>query len=33
MNTKPETQNNTFKGASELHNDCISKFKMIRAEN
>ena len=30
---KPETQNTTFKGASKLHNDCISRFKMIRAEN
>ena len=33
MNAKPETQNTTFKGASKLHNDCISRFKMIRAEN
>ena len=33
MNSKPETQNTTFKGASKLHNNCISRFKMIRAEN
>ena len=33
MNAKPETQNTTFMGASKLHNDCISRFKMIRAEN
>ena len=33
MNAKPEIQNTTFKGASKLHNDCISRFKMIRAEN
>ena len=33
MNAKPETQNTTFKGASKLHNNCISKFKMIRAES
>ena len=33
MNAKPETQNTTFMGASKLHNYCISRFKMIRAEN
>ena len=33
MNAKPETQNTIFKEASKLHNDCISRFKMIRAEN
>ena len=33
MNSKPETQNTTFKGASKLHNNCISRFKMIRADN
>ena len=33
MNAKPETQNATFTGASKLHNDCISRFKIIRAEN
>ena len=33
MNAKPETENITFKGVSKLHNDCISRFKMIRAEN
>ena len=33
MNAKPETQNTTFMGASKLHNDCISRFKIIRAEN
>ena len=33
MNAKPETQNITLKGASYLHNDCISGFKIIRAEN
>ena len=33
MNAKPETQNNTFKEASNSHNDCISRFKIIRAEN
>ena len=33
MNSKPETLNTTFKGASKLHNNCISRFKMIRAEN
>ena len=33
MNAKPETQNTTFKGASKLHKDCISRFKMIREEN
>ena len=33
MNTKPETQNTTFKGASKLHKDCISRFKMIIVEN
>ena len=33
MNAKPETQNITLKGASYLHNDYISGFKMIRAEN
>ena len=33
MNAKPETQNTTFKGASKLHNNCISRFKMIRAES
>ena len=33
MNTKPETQKITFKGAYQLHNDCISRFKMIRADN
>ena len=33
MNSKPETQNTTFKGASKLHNNCISRFKMIWAEN
>ena len=33
MNAKPETQNTTFKVASKLHNDCIFRFKMIRAEN
>ena len=39
MNAKPETQNSTLKGAfttlkwgSKLHNDCISRFKMIRAD-
>ena len=33
MNAKPETQNITLKGAFYLHNDCISGFKIIRAEN
>ena len=33
MNAKPETQNTTFTGASKLHNDCISRIKMIRADN
>ena len=33
VTAKPETQNTTFMGASKLHNDCISRFKMIRAEN
>ena len=33
MNVKPETQNTTVMGASKLHNDCISRFKEIRAEN
>ena len=33
MNAKPETQNTTFMGASKLHNNCISRFKIIRAEN
>ena len=33
MNTITEIQNATRKGASTLHNDCISRFKMIRAEN
>ena len=33
MNAKPETQNTTFKGASKLHNNCISRFKIIRAES
>ena len=33
MNSKPETQNTTFKGAPKLHNNCISRFKMIWAEN
>ena len=33
MNAKPETKNTTLKGVSKLHNDCISRFKMIRAEN
>ena len=33
MNAKPETQNTTFMGASKLHNDCIPRFKIIRAEN
>ena len=33
MNAKPETQKTTFKVASKLHNDCIFRFKMIRAEN
>ena len=31
MNTKPETQNTTFMGASKLHNDCICRFKMTSA--
>ena len=33
MKAKPETQNTTFMGASKLHSDCISRFKMIRADN
>ena len=33
MNAKSETQNTTFKGASKLHDNCISRFKMIRTEN
>ena len=33
MNTKPETENTTLKGASKSHNDCISRFKMIKADN
>ena len=33
MNAKSETQNTTFKRASKLHNDCISRFKMVIAEN
>ena len=33
MNAKSETQNTTLKGVSKLHNDCISRFQMIRAEN
>ena len=33
MNAKPETQITTFKRASKLHNDCISRFKMIKGEN
>ena len=33
MNLKPETQKTTYKEASQLHNDCISRFTMIRAEN
>ena len=33
MNAKPETLNITFISASKLHNDYISRFKMIRAEN
>ena len=33
MNAKPEAQNTTFKGVSKVDNDCISRFKMIRAEN
>ena len=33
MNAKPETQITTFKGASKLHNDCISRFRMTRGEN
>ena len=33
MIAKPETQTTTFKGAYKLHNNCISRFKMIRAEN
>ena len=33
MNAKYETQSTTCKGASKLHNDCISRFKMIRVEN
>ena len=33
MNAEPERQNTTFMGAPKLYNDCISRFKMIRAEN
>ena len=33
MNSKPETQNTTFKGASKLHNNYISKIKTIKADN
>ena len=33
MNAKPETQIITFKGATKLHNDCISRFQMIKGEN
>ena len=33
MNAKPKTQNTTFKWASKLQVDCISRFKMIRADN
>ena len=33
MNAKLETQNTTQMGASKLHNDFKSIFKMIRAEN
>ena len=33
MNAKPERQNTTFIGASKLHNICISRFKMIRADS
>ena len=33
MNAKPETKNATYKEVPKLHNDCISRFKMIRAEN
>ena len=33
MNAKPQTQNTTFKWASKLHIDCISRFKMIRVDN
>ena len=30
---KPETQNTTFKGASKLHNNYISRIKTIKADN
>ena len=33
MNEQSETQNTSLKGASKSHNDCISKFKMIRMKN
>ena len=33
MNPKPEIQNTTLKGTSKLHNNYISRFKMIKAEN
>ena len=33
MNAKPETQITTFKRAFKLHNDCISRFKMINGES
>lgn len=32
MNLASGTQNTILKGASKLHNDCISRFKMIKAE-
>ena len=33
MNTDPETQNTSTKGVCKLHSNCVSRFKMIRAEN
>ena len=33
INANPETQNTTLKGASKLHSDSISRFKMRKVEN
>ena len=33
INANPETQNTILKGASKLHSDSISRFKMRKVEN
>ena len=33
MNAKPETQSTTLTGTSNLHNDYISRFKMMNFDN